>query len=88
MIQDRGLELSKSKASLRFYLFSGRSTLVCFTQAKLTNIQENLEGQFELRKTFEIDLVSLTKVRLTSVQENQGGRPDAVRSTPDAFGII
>ena len=48
-------------------------------------MQENLQGNFELRKTFEIALVSLTKIRLASVKENRRGRLDAARSTPD-FG--
>ena len=42
-------------------------------------MRENLEGNLEIRKTFEIALVSLTNVRLTGVQENRGGRPDAAR---------
>ena len=53
-----------------------------------TNVQKKLEGNFELRKTFEIALESLTWVRLTSVQENRGGRPDTARPTVDAFGTI
>ena len=51
-------------------------------------MQENIEGNFEIRKTFEIALVSLTSVRLTSGQENRGGRPDVARPTADVFGII
>ena len=50
-------------------------------------MQENLEGNFEIRKTFEIALVSLTRVRLTRVQEHRGGRPDAARPMADAFGV-
>ena len=55
---------------------------------RLTNVQENLEGHFERRKTFEIALVSLTPVRLISVQENRGGRQDAARPAVDALGSI
>ena len=50
-------------------------------------MQENLEGNLEIRKTFEIALVSLTKVRITSVQENRGGRLDVALPTVDAFGF-
>ena len=51
-------------------------------------MQENLAGELEIRKTFEIALVSLTEVILTSVQENRGGRPDAARLTAGTFGSI
>ena len=50
-------------------------------------MQESLEGNIEIRKSFEIALVSFTNVRLTSVQENRGRRPDAARPTVDASGI-
>ena len=78
LLHNRALELSESKASLRYVcLFSCHSTLVGLTVARLTNVQENLEGQIERRETFEIAVAGLTLVRLTSVQENRGGRPDA-----------
>ena len=51
-------------------------------------MQENLEGNFEIWKTFEILLVSLTKVRFTSVQENRGGRPDAARLAGRRFWVL
>ena len=55
------------------FLVSGHSTLVRFTQAVRTNVQENLEGNLETKKTLDITLVRLTSVRLTSVQENREG---------------
>ena len=67
---------------------SGYSTLVGFTLARLPNAQENLEGNLESRKTFEIALVSLTNVRLASVQENRGGRLDAARPAVNALRFI
>ena len=51
-------------------------------------MQENLEGLFEIKKNFEVALVSLTEVRPTSVQTNRGGIPDAARPTAGAFGHI
>ena len=69
-------------------MFSAHSAFVGFTGARPTYVQENLEGHFELRKTFEIALVSLTAVRLTSVQEIPRGRPDAARPAADAFESI
>ena len=71
-----------------FFFVSGQSALVGFTRARLTNAQENLEGHFEFRKTFEIALVSLTLVRLTSMQENRRGRTDAARPAADTLGSI
>ena len=68
-------------------VLGGHSTLVDFTRAAFTSVQENVEGNLEVRKTFEIGLVSITRVRLTSVQENRRGRPDAARTTVDVFGI-
>ena len=50
-------------------------------------MQEHIEGNFEIRKTFVIALLSLTTVRITSGQENWGGRRDAARPTADAFGV-
>ena len=66
----------------------GHSTLVGLTRAILTNVQENLEENFEIRKTLEITLVGLTRVRLPSVQENRGGRPDAARPAADVLGFV
>ena len=54
---------------------------------RLTSVQENIEGNFEIRKTFEIVFLSLTTVRLTSGQENWGGMMDAARPTADAFWV-
>ena len=72
------------KSSLGAFRIQSLSTF-CFT----ANVQENLEGNLEIRKTFEIALVSLnTLLRLTSVYENRGGRLDAARPTGDAFGTI
>ena len=51
-------------------------------------MQEHLEGNFEIRESFKIVLVSFIKVILTSVQGNQGGRPDATRPAADAIGFI
>ena len=51
-------------------------------------MQENLEDNFEIKKTLGITLVGITRVRLTSVQENRGGRPDAARPAADAWGSI
>ena len=87
LLQNRALELSASKASLPYFFFWSQHILVCFTHARLTRVQENLEGNFENRNAFEIALVSLTLVRPTRVQENRGGGPDAARPTADAFGI-
>ena len=56
--------------------------------ASLTIVQENLDENFEIKKTLEITLVGLTLVRLTSVQENRGGRPDAARPAVDALGSM
>ena len=70
------------------FLVSGHSTLVDFTWAILTNVQENLEENFEIEKTLGITLVSITVVRLTRVQENREGRPDAARPAADALGSI
>ena len=70
------------------FLVPGHTTLASFTKARLTRMQEHLKGNFEIRKTFEMALVSLTDVRLTSVQENRGGRPDTARPTVDALGFI
>ena len=87
LLSNRSLELLESKASLRyFFLYSGHSTLVGFTWAILTNLQENCEENFEIKKTLEITLVSITQVKLTSVQENRGGRSDAARPAADALG--
>ena len=55
--------------------------------AILTNVQENLEDYFEIKKTLGITL-GITWVRLTSVQENRGGRPDAARPADDVLGSI
>ena len=71
-----------------YVCFSGHSTPVILTVARLTSVQENLEGNLEIKKTFEIVLVSLMWVRLTSVQENREGRPDVARSAADAFEPI
>ena len=89
MLSNRSLGLSESKASLQ-YVFgvSGHSTLVGFTKAILTNVQENLEENFESKKTLGITLVGITTVKLTSVQENRGGRPDAARPADDALVSI
>ena len=42
-LQNRALEPSETKASLP-YFFSGHSTLVGFTGARLTSMQKNLGG--------------------------------------------
>ena len=68
-------------------IFSGHSTLVGFTPARLTSVHENLEGNIEIIKIVEIALVNLPWVRLTSVQENRGGTLDAASSKVDAFGV-
>ena len=70
------------------FRFSGHSTLVGFTKARLTSVQENLEGNFEIKICFQIALVSFTKVRVTSVRGNRGRRPDAARPAADVFGSI
>ena len=49
---------------------------------------ENLEENFEIKKTLEITLVGLTNVTPTSVQENPGGMPDAARLAADVLGTI
>ena len=93
MLTNKFLELSDSKASLRYCFLlsffwgwgggSGHSTLVGFTLAIRANVQENLEDNFEIKKTLGITLVGFTLVRLTRVQENRGGRPDAARLAAD-----
>ena len=89
MLSNRSLELSESKASLQYvFLVSGHSTLVCFIGAILTNVRENLEENFEIKKTLGITLVSITMVRPTSVQENRGGRQDVARPAADVLGSV
>ena len=51
-------------------------------------MQENLEDNFEIKKTLGITLVGITSVRLTSVQENRGGRPDAARPAANVLASI
>ena len=65
-----------------FCLVSVHSTLVGFTEEILTNVQENLEDDFEITR------VGLTWVRLTSVQANRGGRPDEARPAVDVLGSV
>ena len=44
-------------------------------------MQENLDEEFEIKKTLEITLVGLTRV-------NRGGRPDAARPAADVLASI
>ena len=74
-------------STINSFFFLGHSTLVGFTRARITRVQENLERHLEIRKTFEIGLACITTVRLMSVQENRGGRPDTVITTVDAFVV-
>ena len=89
LLSNRFLELSESTASpLYAFGVSGHSTLVGFTLAILTNAQENLEDNFEIKKTLRITLVGILSVRLTNVQENWGGGPDAARPAVGRVGSI
>ena len=55
LLQNRAWELSGPKAFLRSTYFSpGHSTLGGFTWAKLTSVQENLEGNLETRKDSQV----------------------------------
>ena len=51
-------------------------------------MQENLEDNFEIKKTLGNTFVGITMVRLTSVQENRGGRPDAATPAADVLGSM
>ena len=62
LLSNKSFELSESKAPLQYFRGGGsvHSTLVSFTREILTNVQGNLEEDFEIKKTFGITLVGLT----------------------------
>ena len=67
---------------------SGHNKLEGFNRARLTSVQENLDRNFAISKTFETALVSLTKIRLTSGQENQGGSRSRLDPRRTLWGFI